>query len=235
MNRPVGVDESPPSLLRDNIRRSIVVGRIYLVIGTGYIVFLSVVLRATSGVNFLAGVDLFLPIFAVVGSMGGMMVFTNDRLKGVFEYLIAYGISPRRIFSNVLLACVAMAAIILGVTMIDVVGLSVSIGAAPSTYGIELLVVYSLPMSFASVAFAAMVGMFWTSLSSPRSGMTGSVGLLPIVGIAPSILTLSIAETVGANALYVVVGAVVFLTALTLALLTSIGRLLPSERLLSQA
>jgi hypothetical protein len=232
MAAPVGNAESP-ALLGTTVRRSIVLGRIFLVIGIAYAVLIAAATSVTSGATSLDALAVFLPVFSVVGAMGAMMVFTNDRLKGVLEYLISYGLSPRRLFLNILLAGLVLASIVVGFSVTIGVGLNLARGRTIDTSVVEILAFYALPMSYASVAFAATVGMFWTSLSSPRSGITSSVGLLPIVGIAPSIITVAVLGVVGTDSLYVVLAALALLVGIVLLLLSQIGRLLPLERLLS--
>jgi hypothetical protein len=85
------------------------------------------------------------------------------------------------------------------------------------------------------VAFAATIGMYWTSLSSPRGGTTSPVGVMPLVGIAPSILTLVLVEAAPSLALYVLAGSLALLLTTVILLLALVGRLLPLERLLSPA
>jgi hypothetical protein len=228
--------ERPPSLLSITIRRSIVVGRIYLIIGTGYLLVLGLVTGIASPTAFGSLITLFLPVFAVTGAMGGLMVFTNDRLKGVFEYLLAYGVSSRRLFTNVLAATVVLVSIVLGASLTVGLGVYLADGHTISANLAIDLAVYSIPMSYASAALAATVGMFWTSLSSPRTGMNSPVGLMPIIGIAPSLITvgcIQAAASVGVPALTVVTVAVVLVAAAVLFLLRHIGRLMPLERLLS--
>jgi hypothetical protein len=233
MTAPSTVEE-PPSLLGSMIRRSIVVGRIYLVVAIIYLGFLGVGLSFADTSSFVSAVPLFLPIFAVVGSMGALTVFSTDRVKGVFEYLIAYGVSPRRLFVNVILASLALATIVLGVAVSIAMGAYFARGHPFSTTLVAALGVYSLPMSYACVAFAATVGVFWTSLSTPRAGMNNPVGLIPIVGIAPSLLTLlAIAAAGNGHFFAVAIGAVVLVAVVVLVLLSLTGRLLHRERLLS--
>jgi hypothetical protein len=83
-----------------------------------------------------------------------------------------------------------------------------------------------------------MVGMYWTVLSSPREGMNSQIGLMPVVGIAPSIITLVVvgivAASYGEGAILVVLGiALAIIIGLALTLLSQVGRLLRCERLLS--
>ena len=98
----------------------------------------------------------------------------------------------------------------------------------------ESLALYSVPMSYASAAFAATVGMFWTSLSSPRAGMNSPVGLIPLVGMAPSILTVIGLAAASASRAYLVLGvSVVGIVLVVLTLLRSMEKLMPRERLLA--
>lgn len=120
--------EGPPSMLGPTIRRAIVLGRIYLVIGIGFALVLAITTTIASGLAFEGAVTVLLPVFAVRGAMGGIMVFTNDHLKGVFEYLIAYGVSPRRRFVNVLVTSLVLGAIVIGISLAVGVGLYLATG-----------------------------------------------------------------------------------------------------------
>ncbi|HKS59331.1 MAG TPA: hypothetical protein VJS68_00965 [Thermoplasmata archaeon] len=224
----------PPSLLGITVRRSVTLGRIYLGFGGGYLVLLGVITANVSPAAFQLLLPLLLPTFAVLGSIGGLMVFTNDRVKGVYEYLISYGVSPRRLFSNVLASTLILASIVIGVSLPVGLGVYVVRGNPVSLNLLESLGAYSLPMSYASTAFAATVGMFWTSLSSPRQGMNSPVGLVPLIGVAPGILTLVAVEAVrGVSTLDIAGIAVALVVGFVLLLLLFMERLMPLERLLS--
>ncbi len=236
---PLGDGPGPPTLLGITIRRSLTSGRVYLLAGTGLSMFYAVVLGIVPGSAFESIFPVLLPVLAVVGGLGAMNVFTSDRIKGVFEYLIAYGVPPQRVFANVLVAGVVLESIVVGSTCS--VGLAVYFGTGhPLTTVLAVtLLVYGVPMSFASVAFASMVGMFWTSLSSPRQGINSPIGLVPLVGIAPSVATLVAAESVrplGDTAVVLVTTAsILVVVGVVLVMLRFAARLLPQERLLSPA
>lgn len=235
--------EEPLSLLGITLRRASVSGRFFLVYGSAVSVLLGVSLVFTAGRgSFPSAFPLFLPIFGVMGSMGGLIVFTNDRTKGVLEYLLAYGFSPRRLFANVLVTALALASIVLAV------GLGVGLGfylarGYPFTPQLALaLGLYAIPMTLASVAFAATVGVYWTALSSPRQGMSSPIGLVPFVGILPSVATLGIIIELGLSGrtsdpevLTVLGTAIAAIAAIVLVLLSKIGTLLRRERMLSSA
>jgi hypothetical protein len=230
------------SLLSVSVRRASVTGRFFLVYGTVISLLLGVLLAHFSGPAFSSSYPLFLPIFGVVGSMGGLVVFTSDRTKGVLEYLLAYGYSPRRLFANVLLTTLILVSIVVGV------GVSVSLGVyfaeghtVTSTLAIGLGV-YAIPMTFACAAFASTVGVYWTALSSPRQGINSPVGLVPFIGILPALATLfaivavALSGPLSTTTLLLILGSAMGLVAIfVIVLLVSMGRLLRRERFLSPA
>ena len=239
---PPSRSEGPLSLLGITVRRSFATGRFYLVYGTVMSLIFVVAMGLAGGSSFNSVVPLLLPIFGVVGSMGALTVFTNDRLKGVLEYLMAYGISPRRLFLDVLLASLVLLTTVLGIAVGVGVGIVVARKHVPSLDFALLLTLYTLPMSYASVAFAGTIGMFWTALSSPRAGINSPIGLAPFVGLLPSLVTLMAVIALSATGrasggnFFVVAGtAVALVVAVVLLLLSMIGRLLRLERLLSPA
>lgn len=235
--------EEPPSLLGITVRRSMVLGRFFLVYGSGLSAFLGLALDLTSGSSFAAAFPLLLPIFASVGSMGGLAVFTSDRLKGTLEYFMAYGVSPRRLFLNVLTASVVLVSIVLSVGMGVGVGLYLLRGHA-FTSGLALaLGLYAVPMSYASTAFATTIGMYWSALSSPRTGLNSPIGLAPFLGVLPPVATLISVVALGVtgtstsvSTFYgIAIVAMGLVACFVVALLAMINRFLRRERLLSPA
>jgi hypothetical protein len=225
-----------PNLAGTTIRRTISIGRIYLIIGVAVSLLLTliIVVGAHSASAFATTYPLELPLFAVLGSTGGLMTFTSDRTKGVFEYLIAYGVRPRTLFFNGLLSTAAMSSIILGLAL--VVGLS-----AASANGVGLsqdlwkaIAFYTIPMSFAGALFTSTVGMLWTAVSTPRSGMNSPVGMAPMIGIAPTILVLIVAESAPRSEFYYITGgAALVIIAVVVVLIALSGQLMGRERFLS--
>ena len=229
--------KEPTSLLRTTFRRSLALGRIFVVVGVAYVLVLSVALSFTAASSFGSAFPIFLPIFGALGSLGGLMVFSNDRTKGVFEYLIAYGISPRQLFVNALVASLLLETLVLALFLGLGVGVFVASGHAITVELVVSLSIYSVPMSYASTAFATTVGIYWTSLSSPRSGLSSPIGVVPFIGIAPSGLTLALVAILahqGYTNFYLEIGAAVAaVAAIVLLLLGLLDRLMPRERLLS--
>lgn len=230
------------SLLSVTVRRASVIGRFFLVYGTVVSSLLGGILARVSGSSFASSFPLFLPIFGVVGSMGGLVVFTSDRTKGVVEYLLAYGYSPRRLCVNVLLTTLVLVSIVVGVSVSVSLGVYFAGGhTVTSTLAIGLGV-YAIPMAYACAAFASTVGIYWTALSSPRQGINSPVGLIPFIGILPAlaalfaIVAIALSGPVSTTALLLILGSAMGLVAVfVIVLLGSMGRLLRRERLLSAA
>ncbi len=233
---PAPEPPGPPSLFGVTVRRAFVTGRIYLGIATAVSVAIAVVIGVASAAVFASFVPLLLPVYMVLAGMGGLMVFTSDRMKGVYEYLLAYGLTPRRLFLNAILASLVLVATVLGLAL--GVGLAVFVGRGNTVTGplAVALALYTVPMSFTAVAFAATVGMYWSSVSSPREGLVSPVGLAPLVGVLPPLVTLFVGNAVGgAYADLAVVLALLVFVLVVLALIAAVDRLLPRERFLSSA
>jgi len=174
-----------------------------------------------------------LPVFAVSGGIGGALVFTNDRTKGVLEYLVAYGVSPRRILFNALASGLVQVTIILGVGITAGLTTYLLSGYALTLRLPETLLIYTFPMSYLTVCMMTTLGVFWTALSSPRSGMNSPIGVLPMVGVLPTAVVLVLALTFSAHATEIALGAELAIFLVVLSLLTRTDRLMPTERLLS--
>ena len=229
-------------MLGITVRRSWVTGRFFLIYASGMSAFLGILLAISSAASFAASYPLLLPIFGAVGSMGALAVFSSDRIKGVLEYLLAYGVTPRRLFADVLLSGLVLAAVAVGVGTGAGLGVYLAEGNAPNLSLALLLGGYGIPMSFACSAFAATIGMYWTALSSPRQGINSPVGLAPFLGILPSVGVLVVITALAAAGalssfvfLLVVGSAVGFVAVLVGVLLGLSSRLLREERLLSPA
>jgi hypothetical protein len=223
-----------PSLLGVTIRRSLVVAKVSLLIGGIMVVFYSAAF-GYGGSLFISYGSVILPIFAVSGGIGGAMVFTNDRMKGVLEYLVAYGLSPRQVLANVLIAGLVQASIVLGVGVTAGIATYLVSGHVLTIQLPEVLLGYTFPMSYLTVSMMTTVGVFWTSLSSPRAGMNSPLGVLPLVGIMPTVVVLILAITFPAHAVQVALGAELVIFLFVVSLLARTDRLMPPERLLSSA
>jgi hypothetical protein len=222
------------SLLPITVRRSIAVGRIYLALGTGLALLLSLLLAAHPAA-FASVFPLEIPLFATTGSLGSLMVFTADRTKGVFEYLIAYGARPRTLFANGVLAAVALAALVLGAALAVGLGAFVASGGRLTFPLVKALALYTLPMSLAAALFATTAGMYWSTFSTPRTGMNSPVGIAPLLGVGPTVVVLIAAESAPASEFYsITVSAAAILGAVVIVLVALSGTLMRRERFLSQ-
>jgi hypothetical protein len=223
-DRPV-----PASLAWITLRRSITQGSRFLLLGTAFSLLLALVLIRNPAV-FAVTYPLEVPLFATLGSMGAILVFS----KGVFEYLISYGIPPERLFGYGLLSAASLASVVLGAALVVGVGGFVSSGGLLTWALEESILFYSIPMTFACALFATIVSMVWSTISSPRAGMNSPIGYAPMLGIGPAVLVLVAAESAPrADYYYVTTGAAVAILALVVVLALASGRFLNRERLLS--
>jgi hypothetical protein len=231
-----GTDPSILGLAGTTVRRTVTIGWLYLAIGTAVSLLLTVtlLLGSRSATAFTKTFPLEVPLFAVLGSTGGLMTFTSDRTKGVFEYLIAYGVRPRTLFLDGLIATAVMASIILGLSLLVGVGGATARGVPLTGDFEESIALYTIPMGFAGALFTSTVGMIWSSISTPRTGMNSPVGIAPMVGIAPTVLVLIVAVSVAPSQFYdVTVGAAAAIVAAVVVLLAASARLMGRERFLS--
>jgi len=233
---PVRSESPVPSMTATTVRRAIAIGWRYLAIGTGISLLLAVILvvGAHSRTAFDQTFPLELPLFSVMGSLGGLLTFASDRTKGVFEYLIAYGVRARSLFLDGLVSTAVMVVIILGLSLSVGVGAATVSGIPLTEDFVKTVAFYTIPMAFAAGLFAATVGMIWSSVSSPRSGLNSPLGLAPMTGIAPTVLVLILAESAPASDFYyITTGAAVVIVVVTVGLLALSARLMGRERFLS--
>jgi hypothetical protein len=217
------------SLTSVNFKRSINYGKTYLILG----IIVSVVMMATlsltggsaAGAAILSSTfPLIVPMFAVIGCMGALMIFTSDKVKGVYEYLIAYGINPFAIFWSIVASAVGLTCIILAITVpVSIIVFVAVVGSISPVFGL-LILYYTIPLSIAAAMFITMAGMIWSSLSTRKAGLNSPVGAAPILGIAPVLVVLLISTTVDpAYVLYIaaaVSGALILLVILLIGVAT---------------
>ncbi|MGI0070795.1 MAG: hypothetical protein ACRECT_01785 [Thermoplasmata archaeon] len=222
------------SLLPTTVRRSLSMGRLYIVLGTVISVFLAIVLVRSPHAVFATTYPLEVPLFAILGSTGGILVFSGDRTKGVFEYLIAYGVKPVTLFVNGLLAAITVSTIMLGAILALGLGIFFGHGGVNTLDLDKSLGLYSVPMTYAGTVFFTTVAMYWAALATPRMGMNSPVGIAPLLGVGPTILILLVAETSPvADFYYITAGGAGVVGAASVVLIVLSGKLMSRERFLS--
>ena len=111
-----------------------------------------------------------------------------------------------------------------------------ALGGGVSASFVELVVFYTLPLSFAGAAFMCAAGMIWSALTTQMAGVNSPVGIAPLLGIAPVLLVLLLAGRVGGDAfLYLVGSASLLLVAASAAMVYLGTRKMVRERFLSNA
>ncbi len=237
---------SSRSLTYMNFRRAANFGRVYLIMGV-VLSFIIVIPISAVGRSVPAGVNgatqvlsqipaLVLPLFAIIGSMGGLMIFTSDKTKGVYEYLIAYGVNVSSIFWSIVLATIGLASIVLVVSIAGTVGILVATGGSISLVFIELVIFYVIPITYTSSMFMSMAGMIWSSLATRRAGVNSPVGLAPVLGIIPVMAVLLLSSRVGAGNFILLVGSVSVVLVFTVGAMIAVSnKKMVRERFLSNA
>ena len=235
-------DKGSKSLYSMIFRRSLSYGRVYLIMGLVIsVLFIGETALSLNAIKTLAPgseiageiYPLLLPLTTIIGATGALMVFSSDKAKGVYEYLIAYGVNPSTIFWSVVLASIGLVSIILIVSVPVAAIVFALLGLAlPSTFN-ELLILYSIPLSFTSTAFMTMAGMIWQSLSTRRAGLNSPVGAAPVLGIVPVMIVFLLSLLLHAD-LILLVGAVSLAVLVSLGVMTGVAnRKMQRERFLS--
>jgi hypothetical protein len=234
------------ALIKTNFKRAISFGSIYLILGivisflTGGLLTGIISGAASASVDTPLVVSqtfpLMLPMYVVLGSFGGLMVFVSDRTKGVFEYLIAYGVNVYEIFWSTLLTTLGLVTIVLGVSLTGNIAILLLMGGSIQPAMIELLLIYTIPVSYASVAFMTMAGMMWSSLTARIPGVNSPVGICTILGLAPVLAVLILSAFFASSGFLLLVGGVILiLVALVVAMMVVANKRMNRERLLSDA
>jgi len=232
------------SLVRISFKRAIRFGSIYLILGIALSFFVGISFSAVEAVSADADVPLSIsqlfplmfPIFAVLGSFGGLMVFVSDRTKGVYEYLIAYGVNVYEIFWSTLLASLGLVTIVLGISLTGNIAILLLMGGSMQPALIELLLIYTIPISYASVAFMCMTGMMWSSLTRSIPGVNSPIGICTLLGIGPILAVFVLSSFfIGSSFLLLVGGMTLVLVVLVAVMMGVANKRLNRERLLSDA
>lgn len=231
-------------LFTTNFKRALSFGKVYVVMGMVLPLLLvaefaagSAAAAGTEGVAFLWELfPLLMPVFVVLGATGGLMIFSSDREKGVYEYMIAYGVDVSTIFLSIVVATAGLVTLVLAVSLVVSMVSLVVVGATISFVLVELLLLYTIPLSYASAVFMAMVGMVWSQLTSRRPGVNSPVGVAPMLGIVPVFLTLILAIGPGAGyILYVVGGTSIAMVWAVIAMAWVANKKMERERFISNA
>ena len=232
---------STASLVRTTIRRSMSFGRVYLGMGILLPLLIMLPLGETAGTAGAQGLPileelpaLIIPMFAILGSVGGLLVFTSDRSKGVYEYLIAYGVDTSTVFWSTIAATIVLASIPLAAGIAESV-VALSLGAGVTVSFVEILVFYTIPLSLAAAAFMCAAGMIWSALTAQMAGVNSPAGIAPILGIAPVLAVLLVATKAGSLFVYVAGGASALLLLAAAAMVYLGTKKMVRERFLSNA
>ncbi|MDR1992053.1 MAG: YhfC family intramembrane metalloprotease [Nitrososphaerota archaeon] len=231
------------SLVKTNFKRALSFGSVYLILGLALSFLLGAVISGTASVSDdvpLVVSQMFpmmVPVCAVVGSFGGLMVFVSDRTKGVYEYLIAYGVSIYEILWSTLLVTLGLVTVVLGVSLTGNIAITLLMGGSIQPALIEMLLIYTIPISYASVAFMTMAGMIWSSLTARIPGVNSPIGICTLIGVGPTLVVfiLSTFLSGSSNFLLLIGGVTLILVALVVTMMVVANKKMNRERLLADA
>lgn len=235
------------ALVSTNFRRALSFGKIYagmgMVLPLLFIAELSVAGSAASAKGATGGAvlsqlyPLLLPVFVVLGASGALMIFASDKDKGVYEYMLAYGVDVSTIFWSMIAATLILVSLVLAVSLtLTVVVLAFTNASALSLIFAELVIFYTVPLSYAAAMFMSMSGMIWSQLTARRPGVNSPVGIAPMLGIGPILAVLLIAVGPGSGHTLYVVGAASVAMVLGVAAIASVANSkMQRERFLSNA
>lgn len=251
---------SSQSLAYVNFKRALNYGRIYLILGVATSLGILILLTFASGVTtpqtyaYVLQVEQTLgihnasvilvaltypdlvPMFAIISSVGALMVFSSDKTKGVYEYLIAYGVNPSSIFWSILAATLGIVSISLVISVSAALILLIALNGSVPYIFVQLTYSYIIPLSYAGAVFGSIAGMIWSSLSTRRAGINSPVGIAPFFGIVPVLAVLIISQSISPSYLLVLVGAVsAFVVAGAALMIWVANNKLVRERFLSNA
>jgi uncharacterized membrane protein YhfC len=236
-------DKKLKSLVKTNFKRALSFGSVYLILGLALSFLLGVVLSGTASVSDdvpLVVSQMFpmmAPVCAVVGSFGGLMVFVSDRTKGVYEYLIAYGVSVYEILWSTLLVTLGLVTVVLGVSLTGNIAITLLMGGSIQPAIIEMLLIYTIPISYASVAFMTMAGMIWSSLTARIPGVNSPIGICTLIGAGPTLVVFILSTFLsGSNNFLLLIGGVTLsLVTLVAVMMVMANKKMNRERLLADA
>ena len=232
------------SFIKTNFKRALSFGSVYLILGIlvsfltgGLITGLTSSADLSYDAPFIVSqtFPLMLPLYAVLGSFGGLMVFVSDRTRGVYEYLIAYGVNVYEIFWSTLIVTLGLVTVVLGISLAGNVAILLLMGGSIQFAMIELLLIYTIPVSYASVAFMTISGIIWSSLTRRVPGVNSPVGMATLLGIGPVLAVVFLSTFFGGsgNFMLIVGGITLILVTMVAVMMMVANKKMSRERLLS--
>lgn len=235
-----------------HLRRSLTSGKAYLILGLVIpMIFIATLYSAgrtmsssviektyglppsVSGGAILVAtlVPTLIPLATVIGSFSPLLLFVNDRSRGVHEYLLAYGKKPSDIFLALVVSVIAISAILLAVPLLVAFGLIYATGQILVGQFVEECIVYVLPVGFVTPLFISGISAIWVSLTKRVQFVNSPIGIAPMFGLLPVVVILIISEIErGREALLFTGIASVLLVAATATIFVLASKLLRGER-----
>lgn len=175
-------------------------------------------------------VPAIIPLGAVIGSFSPLLLFVNDRSRGVYEYLLAFGKRPSDIFTGLVVSVIVISTILVAVPFcLTLVLIWIDGPVLVVPYLIEGAI-YAIPMSYISPLFITGIAAIWVSLTKRSQFVNSPIGIAPIFGMAPIMAVLLVSEFTGSYTLLLTAAASAIMTVATLMIFVLASRLLRGER-----
>ena len=188
-------------LFKLNFKRTVSFSKIYIVTGMILPIFYSGVLFFIPDASLKSSIGslypLLMPLFIIIGSIGPLWIFTSDKRKGVYEYLIASGIEVSSVFWSVLMITAGIVTMLLAFVLISILIIFTLAGVQITVVMVETIIFFTIPISYSSSILTSTAGMIWSSLTKSMTGVNSPVGLAPLLGITPILIAFLIPAIIG--------------------------------------
>lgn len=171
-----------------------------------------------------------IPLGAVIGSFSPLLLFVNDRSRGVYEYLLAFGKRPSDIFASLVVSVVVISTILVAVPFcITLVLIWLEGPVLVGPYLIEGAI-YSIPMSFIVPLFITGIAAIWVSLTKRVQFVNSPIGVAPMFGLIPVMIVLVVSEFTARYTLLLTAAVSLAMVIATISMFVLASKLLKGER-----
>jgi hypothetical protein len=229
---------------RVTMRRSISLGKAYIIIGAIIAVYGTIISNVLtlipSNPSNLANtsIDLanifpilavaFLPLSALLFSMPVIMLFVYDKNKGIFEYLLSTGLDQLDIFKGYVKTALFLAASLLTSSVILNTIIGIFLGTSLTFLASISILTFSIGISVVFLVTVSMIA--FSSLQKTPTGANSPLGVT--IGVIPVFPALILPFIFPSYVLVIDISIATVTLFVSIGLLLSIGKLILREKLL---
>lgn len=171
-----------------------------------------------------------IPLVVVIGTFSPLLLFVNDRSRGVYEYLLALGKKPSDIFLGLVISVISIASFLVAVPLAVAAALIYVSGPVLLPGFMVEAAIYVVPMSLIAPLFITGIAATWVSLTKRMQFVNSPIGVAPLFGLAPIVLVLLLSQFVRLDRLLILGAVTVAMTIATALIFILASRLLGGER-----